>query len=123
MRWRMAHPRLCLLVLLLAVVGVASVQLAAVPAGPPKRASFEITNVLTVKVPEGAQRVRVWFAVPQSDTASDIRALNVEATVPVRYGMDSFCNKGAYMVVNASLETYYQFCVQFILLMSNVLKM
>jgi len=76
MRLRMAHPRLCLLVLLLAVVGVASVHLAAAPAGPPKRASFEITNALTVKVPAGAQRVRVWLAVPQSDAESDIRSLN-----------------------------------------------
>jgi hypothetical protein len=43
------------------------VHLAAAPAGQPKRATFEITNALTVKVPEGAKRVRVWLAVPQSE--------------------------------------------------------
>lgn len=67
MRWRMAHPRLGLLVLLLSGIGVTSVHLAAAPAGQPKRATFEITNALTVKVPEGARRVRVWLAVPQSE--------------------------------------------------------
>src|SRR6266478_1121294 len=104
MRWRMAHPRLCLLVLLLAVIGVASVQLAAVPAGPPKRASFEITNVLTVKVPEGAQRVRVWFAVPQSDTASDIRSLNVEAPVPERTELKQYLPPATHVIVNDDIK-------------------
>ena len=65
MRLRLVHARVWLLVLLLAVVGLASVQLAAAPAVQPKRASFDISNAFTVKVPEGAKRVRVWFAVPQ----------------------------------------------------------
>ena len=104
MRWRMAHPRMCRLVLLLAVVGVASVLLAAAPVGQPKRATFEITNALTVKVPEGARRVRVWLAVPQSDAESEIRSLNVEAPSPVRYGTDSYGNKVGYLEVNAPQE-------------------
>ena len=61
MRLRLVHARVWLLVLLLAVVGLASVQLAAAPALQPKRASFDISNAFTVKVPEGAKRVRVWF--------------------------------------------------------------
>ena len=62
MRRRLAHARIWFLVLLLAVTGLASVQLAAAPAVQPKRASFEISNAFTVTVPQGAKRVRVWFA-------------------------------------------------------------
>lgn len=36
---------------------------------PPRKASFEVTNTFTVKVPENAQVVRMWFAVPQDDPA------------------------------------------------------
>ena len=45
------QARRCLLGLILAVVGVASVHLAAAPAVQPKRATFEITNAFTIKVP------------------------------------------------------------------------
>lgn len=101
MRLRLAYPRLYLLGLLLAVAAVASVQLAAAPAEHPKRATFDIANALTIKVPEGAKRVRIWFAVPQNDPESEIRALNVEAPSPVRYGMDSYGNRVGYLEVNA----------------------
>ena len=88
----------------LAVVGLASVQLAAAPAVQPKRASFDISNAFTIKVPEGAKRVRVWFAVPQGDTESEIRALKVEAPYPIRYGTDSSGNRVGYLEVNAPQE-------------------
>ena len=51
MHLRRVHARRGLLGLILAVVGIASVHLAAAPAVQPKRATFEITNAFTVKVP------------------------------------------------------------------------
>jgi hypothetical protein len=51
----------------------------------PKRATFAITNVLTVKVPEGAQQVRIWFAVPQDDAESEVSNFTTEAAYPIRY--------------------------------------
>ena len=100
MRLYLVHARMWL-PMLLAVVGLASVQLAAAPAVQPKRASFDISNAFTIKVPEGAKRVRVWFAVPQGDTESEIRALKVEAPYPIRYGTDSSGNRVGYLEVNA----------------------
>lgn len=101
MHVHLAHPRLYLLVLLLAIAGIARVQLAAAPAEQPKRATFDVANALSVKVPEGAKRVRIWFAVPQGDAESEIRALHVDAPSPVRYGTDSQGNRVGYLEVNA----------------------
>ena len=101
MHARMWTARRQRLGLLMAVVGMATLQLAATPAGPLKRASFEMTNNLTVKVPDGAKRVRIWFVVPQQDAQSDIRDLKVDAPAPVRYGTDSYGNKVGYLEINA----------------------
>src|SRR5438132_7548133 len=122
MRLRLVHARRWLLVLLLAVVGIASVQLAAAPAVQPKRASFDISNAFTVKVPEGAKRVRVWFAVPQGDTESEIRAFNVEAPYPVRYGTDSYGNRVGYLEVNAPQEKQITFRETFTLTRTEIRK-
>src|ERR671917_2435706 len=101
MHLRSVHSALCLLGLILVIVGITSVHLAAAPAVQPKRAMFEITNAFTIKVPEDARRMRVWFAVPQSDAESEIRALNVEAPYPVRYSTDSSGNRVGYLQVNS----------------------
>jgi transglutaminase-like putative cysteine protease len=122
MRRRPVHARIWFLVLMLAVVGLASVQLAAAPAVQPKRASFEISNAFTVTVPEGAGRVRVWFAVPQGDTESEIRALQVEAPYPVRYGTDSYGNRVGYLEVNAPQEKQLTFRETFTLTRTEIRK-
>ncbi len=122
MRLYLVHARMRLLVLLLAVVGLASVQLAAAPAVQPKRASFDISNAFTIKVPEGAKRVRVWFAVPQGDTESEIRALKVEAPYPVRYGTDSYGNRVGYLEVNAPQEKQITFRETFTLTRTEIRK-
>jgi transglutaminase-like putative cysteine protease len=70
----------------------------------PKRATFAITNVLTVKVPEGAKQVRIWFAVPQDDAESEVRSFTTEAAHPIRYGKDSQGNKIGYLEVQAPKE-------------------
>jgi transglutaminase-like putative cysteine protease len=122
MRLYLVQARMWLLVLLLAVVGLVSVQLAAAPAVQPKRASFDISNAFTIKVPEGAKRVRVWFAVPQGDTESEIRALKVEAPYPVRYGTDSSGNRVGYLEVNAPQEKQIAFRETFTLTRTEIRK-
>lgn len=70
----------------------------------PKRATFAITNILTIKVPEGAKQVRIWFAVPQDDAESEVRNFSAEAAHPIRYGKDSQGNNIGYMEVQAPKE-------------------
>jgi transglutaminase-like putative cysteine protease len=67
----------------------------------PRRASFAVTNTLTVPVPDGAQRVRIWFAVPQNDAQSDIQNLTAEAAYPIRYTKDSQGNTIGYLEAQA----------------------
>jgi transglutaminase-like putative cysteine protease len=88
----------------------------------PKRATFEITNAFTVKVPAGAKRVRVWFAAPQRDAESEIRAFNVEAPYPVRYGTDSYGNQVGYLEVNAPQEKQINFRETFTLTRTEIRK-
>ena len=72
----------------------------------PKRAAFAITNIFTVKVPEGAQQVRIWFAVPQDDAESEIGNFTAEAAYPIQYGKDSQGNKIGYLEVQAPKEQH-----------------
>jgi transglutaminase-like putative cysteine protease len=66
---------------------------------PPKQASFHINNVFTVKVPQGAKIVRVWFAIPQEDAYSTIRNFNVAGDYAVRYDRDSRGNRVGYVEI------------------------
>ena len=72
----------------------------------PKRAAFAITNIFTVKVPEGAKQVRIWFAVPQDDAESEIGNFTAEAAYPIQYGKDSQGNKIGYLEVQAPKEQH-----------------
>ena len=65
----------------------------------PGQASFHVKNAFTVKVPQGAHSVRVWFAVPQEDAYSRITNFNVVADYPVRYDWDSWGNKVGFLEV------------------------
>src|SRR5262245_50738987 len=94
--------RRCVLIFLgiLALSGLQAALTWALEA-PPKRATFAVTNTLTVQVPDGTQQVRVWFAVPQNDAQSDIQNLTAEAPYPVRYTKDSQGNTIGYLEVHA----------------------
>jgi transglutaminase-like putative cysteine protease len=70
----------------------------------PRRATFAISNVFTVKVPAGAKQVRVWFAVPQDDAESEIGNFTAEAAHPIRYGKDSQGNRVGYLEVQSPQE-------------------
>src|ERR1700727_814834 len=64
-----------------------------------KQASFHISNVLSVKVPKGAKKVRVWFAVPQEDPYSIVThfSVNMDGDYGVEYARDSWGNRVGYV--------------------------
>ncbi|HKN75764.1 MAG TPA: transglutaminase-like domain-containing protein [Candidatus Acidoferrum sp.] len=70
----------------------------------PKQASFQVKNEFIVKVPKGTKTVRMWFSVPQEDTASVIREFSVTADFPVHYYRDDWGNRVGYAEVNAPAE-------------------
>jgi transglutaminase-like putative cysteine protease len=94
------------ILILLGLLTVAGAQASPTSAAeaPPKRAAFAITNTFTVQVPEGAQQVRIWFAVPQDDAQSEIQHFTAEAAYPIRYGQDSQGNRIGYLEVQAPQE-------------------
>ncbi len=65
----------------------------------PKEAAFHVKNAFVVKVPQGAHRVRVWFAVPQEDAYSVITNFSATSDAPVRYDWDSWGNKEGFVEV------------------------
>jgi hypothetical protein len=89
--------RVCMLAALLAFCLEA--WAADLPKQPTKQASFHIKNVFTLKVPKGAQTVRVWLAMPQEDAASVIRNFNVASDYPIRYDRDSWGNNVGYVEI------------------------
>lgn len=108
---RNRRPRLALLAVTLANVLVVccTTQATLAGTGQPKQAAFEVTNTFNVQVPEGAQRVRIWFAVPQDDAQSEISNLQVATSYPVRYGTDSQGNKVGYLEVSTPQEKQISF--------------
>jgi len=70
----------------------------------PREASFQIKNEFTVKVPRGAQSLRMWFAVPQEDAASAVHDFHVHADFPVHYFRDDWGNRVAYAERSAPPE-------------------
>jgi len=66
--------------------------------GALRRANFELRNELTVNIPEGAKKVRVWFALPQDDDAAQkVSGLRIEAPYPHRVERDSEGSKVLYL--------------------------
>ena len=70
----------------------------------PRQASFHVRNVFNVKVPKGAQAVRIWFAMPQEDASSSIRNFAVTSDAVVRYDTDSWGNRVGYLEVRAPAQ-------------------
>jgi len=65
----------------------------------PKQASFHISNVFTIKVPKGAKTMRVWFAVPQEDSYSNVHNFNLASDYAARYSRDSWGNRVGYVEI------------------------
>ena len=67
-------------------------------AQPLRQASFELRNEIKVKVPEGAQRLRVWVALPQdNDPSQQVRDLKIEAPYAYRIERDSEGSRVLYL--------------------------
>jgi transglutaminase-like putative cysteine protease len=70
-----------------------------------QRATFEVRHELTVMVPDGAHRVRIWFVLPQDDPipgdgpspAQRVDDLHIEAPYPYRIERDSEGSKILYL--------------------------
>jgi transglutaminase-like putative cysteine protease len=62
-----------------------------------RQATFQVRNELKVMLPEGAQRVRIWFALPQDDPAQQVSSFQVEAPYPYRIERDSEGNQVLYI--------------------------
>ena len=70
-----------------------------------RQATFEVRHELQVAVPEGAQRLRVWFVLPQEDpmpgdgtaAAQRVSDLQIDARYPHRVERDSEGSKILYL--------------------------
>jgi transglutaminase-like putative cysteine protease len=88
-------------------LGAAPAAAQGTPAGgsPLRQATFEIRNEVTIKIPEGAQRVRVWLALPQdNDSAQQIRDLKIQAPYPSRIERDSEGSRILYLEATTPKE-------------------
>lgn len=70
--------------------------------GPVRQATFELRNEVKVMVPDGAQRLRMWMALPQdNDPAQQVRDLKIDAPVAHRIERDSEGSRVLYLEVAA----------------------
>lgn len=73
----------------------------------PRSASFEVRHQLDVVVPEGAKKVRVWFAMPQDEPAQQVAGFKVESPYPTTITTDSEGNRAVYLdVANPAQKTF-----------------
>jgi len=70
---------------------------AGVALAAPRSATFEVRHELKVTVPEGAKRIRIWFAMPQDDPLQQVKSFKVEAPIPHRVTTDSEGNEAVYL--------------------------
>lgn len=66
----------------------------------PRTAKFEARNEFKVIVPEGAKKVRAWFAMPQDDPLQTVTNFKVESPLPHQITTDAAGNKAVYIEVN-----------------------
>jgi hypothetical protein len=78
----------------------------------PKKAAFRIKNLITIRVPKDAKRVRIWFAVPQQDADTVIQSFKVTTDVPVRYDTDSWGNRVGYAELSGPQPAPEQISIQ-----------
>jgi len=91
----------------------------ALGAEAPKQAGFHIKNTFAVKVPKGAQRVRIWFAIPQEDAWSKIGNLTLTSDAgKVDVEEDSWGNRVGYLEVKSPAADKVQIAEEFDLVRS-----
>src|SRR5262249_59988835 len=84
-----------------------------------RKATFELRNEITVQVPEGDKRVRVWAALPQDDPAQQIKNLKVEAPFTYKVELDSEGSKVLYLEGDAPKEKDFKIVETFVLTRSE----
>ncbi|MGN6730953.1 MAG: transglutaminase-like domain-containing protein [Candidatus Binatia bacterium] len=85
-----------------------------------RKATFELKNEITVLVPEGAKRVRVWAALPQDDPAQQIKNLKVDAPYPYKVELDSEGSKVLYLEGDAPKAKEFKIVETFVVTRSEV---
>jgi transglutaminase-like putative cysteine protease len=63
----------------------------------PKEAKFAVRHELKVLVPEGAKKVRVWFAFPAEDPNQTVGSVKIDAPFPHRLEKDAVGNTFLYL--------------------------
>ncbi len=94
----------------------------------PRRASFEVRHELKVMVPQGAQKVRIWFVLPQDDPipgdgtapAQQVTDLQIDAPYPYRVERDSEGSKVLYIEARQPREQEINIVETFVLTRSEV---
>jgi len=76
--------------------------------------TFELKNDVTVQVPEGAKKVRVWSALPQEDPAQEIKDLKIEASFPYRIELDSEGSKVLFVEADAPKQKEFKIVTTFV---------
>jgi transglutaminase-like putative cysteine protease len=92
------------------------------------QATFEVRHELKVVVPEGAQRVRVWFVLPQDDpipgdgtaSAQRVSDLQIEAPYAYRVERDSEGSKLLYLEATNPQEKEFKVVETFVLTRNEV---
>ena len=93
-----------------------------------QRATFEVRHELKVIVPEGAQRVRVWFVLPQEDpvpgdgtgVAQQVNDLQIEAPYAYRVERDAEGSKLLYLETTNPKEKEFKIVETFVLTRDEV---
>src|SRR6266403_3760199 len=87
---------------------------------PLRKATFELKNEITVQVPEGTKRVRVWAALPQDDPAQQIKNLKIDAPYACRVELDSEGSKVLFVEADAPKEKELKIVTSFVITRSEV---
>ena len=87
-----------------------------------KQATFDVRHELKVIVPEGAKKLRIWFAMPQNDPASRVEGFKVEAPFPHRVEKDSEGNTAVYVEVSDPKVKDFSIVETFMITRSEVLS-
>jgi len=73
-------------------------------AAEPKKGTFDARHELKVVVPEGAKKVRVWFALPQDVPQQKVSELKIEGPSGHKVEKDSEGNAALYVEINDPKE-------------------
>jgi hypothetical protein len=130
MRFMMSSRSLAGVIGALLLVGVVCLSLAGASRAPKagqgdaaaRQATFEVRHELNVMVPEGAQRVRVWFVLPQEDPipgdgttpAQRVTDLQIDTPYPHRVERDSEGGKVLYVEATNPQEKELKIVERFI---------